>query len=104
MLIHKGAMFDSHPVEGETPSAKGSMFVLFAEDIEQVKQFLRQDVYSTSGVWDWEKATITPVCLILFSSGLLWGCAYDFVVQVRCPGRDVSCHSFKLDIHMPVYR
>ncbi|RJE24155.1 YCII-related domain protein [Aspergillus sclerotialis] len=59
-IVIGGAMFDSHPVEGETPSFKGSMLVAAGENIDQVKEMLARDVYTTSGVWDLENATIVP--------------------------------------------
>lgn len=57
-----GAMLEAHPDEGETPSFKGSMMLLLAENEAEVRALLEKDVYVTSGVWDMEKAQIIPVC------------------------------------------
>ncbi|KAH8424417.1 YciI family protein [Aspergillus melleus] len=59
-LLAGGAMFESHPVEGETPPFKGSMLVYAASDLEEVKEIIKSDVYASSGVWDVEKAHIIP--------------------------------------------
>lgn len=76
ILIYVGAMLNSHPAEGETPSFKGSMMLAQAENEEEVRKILENDIYVRSGVWDMEKAQIIPVSGIsgsffeaLFASG-----------------------------------
>lgn len=36
----------------------------WAESKEEVLRALKEDVYSQSGVWDWEKVRIHPVCTL----------------------------------------
>lgn len=48
--------------EGEGPKIKGSIMLAFAESEEDVLKALREDIYSTEGVWDWNKVQIHPVC------------------------------------------
>ena len=63
-------MFNSHPKEGETPSFKGSALMVLAENEEEVKKILENDVYSRNGVWDFENTQIIPVCFIALLSFL----------------------------------
>ena len=58
-------MLESHPAEGETPSFKGSMMLVAAENEAEVRKILENDIYSRSGVWDLENAQIIPVCVTL---------------------------------------
>lgn len=55
-------MLQAHPAEGETPSFKGSMILVVAENEAEVRALLEKDVYAAGGVWDMEKAQIIPVC------------------------------------------
>lgn len=71
MLNPPGAMFDNHPAEGETPSFKGSALIVAAETVDEVKAVLAGDIYSTSGVWNVENASIVPVCFF-FSFLYCW--------------------------------
>lgn len=74
-------MLESHPAEGETPAFKGSMLVAAGQSIDQVKEMLARDVYTTSGVWDLENATIVPVCFtFLLSFGFVCLVAYAGIV------------------------
>ncbi|KAJ5812264.1 hypothetical protein N7474_008565 [Penicillium riverlandense] len=59
-VVAGGAMLNSHPTEGETPSFKGSMMLAVAESEAEVRQLLANDIYGTSGVWDLENAQIIP--------------------------------------------
>ncbi|OJJ87091.1 uncharacterized protein ASPGLDRAFT_32819 [Aspergillus glaucus CBS 516.65] len=60
-LVLGGAMFnDSHPKEGETPSFKGSAMMLLAENEEEARKLLENDVYTKNGVWDIENVQIIP--------------------------------------------
>jgi hypothetical protein len=54
-------MLNAHPADGEVPSFKGSMMLAVAENEAQVLELLNKDIYTTSGVWDMEKAQIIPV-------------------------------------------
>lgn len=65
--LWKGAMFNSHPKEGETPSFKGSAMMVLAENEGEVRKILENDIYSRSGVWDLENMQIIPVCFLFFS-------------------------------------
>jgi len=58
-------MFNSHPKEGETPSFKGSAMMLLAENEEEARKLLENDVYTRNGVWDIENVQIIPVRLSL---------------------------------------
>ncbi|KAI9042561.1 uncharacterized protein KD926_005416 [Aspergillus affinis] len=55
-----GAMFDSHPTEGQTPSFKGSAIMYLAESKEAAIELMKKDIYTVSGVWDVENAQIIP--------------------------------------------
>ncbi|KAJ5179761.1 hypothetical protein N7492_002971 [Penicillium capsulatum] len=57
-IVAGGAMLESHPVEGETPSFKGSMMLAVAESETAVRELLAKDIYSVTGVWDLENAQI----------------------------------------------
>ncbi|KAI9934252.1 hypothetical protein ASPWEDRAFT_26065 [Aspergillus wentii DTO 134E9] len=59
-LVAGGAMFESHPVEGEPALFKGSMIVYTGENVEEVRRIINNDTYAKSGVWDLEKAQIIP--------------------------------------------
>jgi uncharacterized protein len=50
----------SPPVEGETPPMIGSALIVVAATREEVVQRLKDDVYSTVGVWDMDKVQIWP--------------------------------------------
>ncbi|KAK5992205.1 hypothetical protein PT974_05606 [Cladobotryum mycophilum] len=48
---------------GDDPSGwdfYGSTFVVLAESKEEIIEIMKKDIYSTSGVWDVEKAQILP--------------------------------------------
>ncbi|KAJ5570889.1 hypothetical protein N7535_004549 [Penicillium sp. DV-2018c] len=59
-IVAGGAMLNSHPAEGETPSFKGSMMLAAAESEAEVRELLKNDIYTVSGVWDLENAQIIP--------------------------------------------
>ncbi|KAF9887894.1 hypothetical protein FE257_009554 [Aspergillus nanangensis] len=59
-VVAGGAMLNSDPVEGETPSFKGSMMMIVAESKEAALELIRGDIYTKSGVWDVENAQIIP--------------------------------------------
>ncbi|KAH8693138.1 hypothetical protein BGW36DRAFT_35059 [Talaromyces proteolyticus] len=59
--IVAGAMFtEAHPTEGSTPQFKGSMVIIQAGSLEEVRGILSKDVYTQSGVWDLENTQIIP--------------------------------------------
>ena len=37
---------------------KGSALIVRGDTKEEVIEFLKKDIYSTSGVWDWEKVSL----------------------------------------------
>ena len=51
--------------EGEGPKMNGSVMMALAESKEEVLAALKEDLYSTSGVWDLGKVTIHPVSLAI---------------------------------------
>lgn len=83
--MNTGAMLNSHPAEGETPSFKGSMMLAVAENEAEVRALLENDIYSRSGVWDLEAAQIIPVRTLSIVSLLLIHLLTVSIVQVCCP-------------------
>ena len=59
-----GAILDEHPREGKTLMMKGSVLIAVAGSSEEVLDFIKEDVYSTRGVWDLDKVQIFPVCVV----------------------------------------
>lgn len=55
-------MLEEVPKEGESPKIHGSIMLALAESKEEVLEALKRDIYSESGVWDWNKVQIHPVC------------------------------------------
>ena len=55
-----GSIMSSPPVEGQTPPMIGSALVIVASSKEEVIERLKSDIYSSSGVWDIDKAQIWP--------------------------------------------
>ena len=58
-LLDEEVKDDGHG--GEGLKINGSVMMALAESKEEVLAALKEDVYSTAGVWDWEKVTIHPV-------------------------------------------
>lgn len=84
-------MFNSHPKEGEAPSFKGSALMIVAEDEQQARLLLEEDVYSKSGVWDLENTQIIPVCFAvlsclndLFKCSDLWNPSLNPLCELGC--------------------
>lgn len=49
------------PGEGkETPDMTGSVMLIKAENVEKVKEWMRNDPYCKEGVWDMDKVKIWP--------------------------------------------
>ncbi|KAL2206953.1 hypothetical protein CC79DRAFT_1370348 [Sarocladium strictum] len=59
-LVAGGAIFDTHPSEGQVPVFKGSVVVYTGEAQREILDIIKNDVYATSGVWDVEKVQIIP--------------------------------------------
>ncbi|KAH8658974.1 hypothetical protein BGZ61DRAFT_370751 [Ilyonectria robusta] len=55
-----GAIFEKHPVEGQSALFKGSVVVYTGKDIAEVRKIIENDIYATSGVWDLEKTQVIP--------------------------------------------
>ncbi|GJC91425.1 YCII-related domain protein [Colletotrichum higginsianum] len=53
-------MFEEHPVEGTTPSFKGSVMMYTVQNAEEAWELIRNDIYAQKGVWDLEKAQVIP--------------------------------------------
>ena len=56
-----GALLDEEIKGDKTPQMNGSVMMALANSKDEVLAALKEDIYSTSGVWDWEKVTIHPV-------------------------------------------
>jgi len=59
-----GAMLAEVPGEGEGPKIRGSVMLALAESKEEVLKALKENIYSKSGVWDWDRVQIYPVPMI----------------------------------------
>lgn len=59
-------MLDAPLKEGEGPKINGSIMLAYAESKEEVIKKLKEDVYSTEEVWDWEKVCDRPLCCCEF--------------------------------------
>lgn len=55
-----GAFLEEPVKEGETPKMKGSAMLIRANSKEEVIERLKNDVYVTGGVWDWDKVQVFP--------------------------------------------
>ncbi|OBZ65882.1 hypothetical protein A0H81_14198 [Grifola frondosa] len=57
-----GAMLTPESIESPTAEKKmiGSMMIVEAESLEEVKQLVETDIYYTANVWDKEKLVIAP--------------------------------------------
>ncbi|EKM80792.1 hypothetical protein AGABI1DRAFT_83752 [Agaricus bisporus var. burnettii JB137-S8] len=48
-------------IDGQTrPNAQGSLLIVEADTLEEVKKLIMNDVYWKNGVWDKEKVVIQP--------------------------------------------
>ena len=56
-------MLEEQPRGEETPKMKGSVLVAVAESKEEVLKLLKEDVYSSQGVWNLDMVQIYPVCV-----------------------------------------
>ncbi|KAJ6532760.1 hypothetical protein DFH09DRAFT_993709 [Mycena vulgaris] len=55
-----GALLTPESLLSEDKKMIGSMFIFEAENIEEVKKIIENDIYYTSGVWDPERIVILP--------------------------------------------
>ena len=51
----KGGFLEEPMKEGDTPKLKGSVVLAEAESREEVIKTLKEDIYSRSEVWNWDK-------------------------------------------------
>ena len=65
-----GALLDEELKDGETPKINGSVLLAWAESKDEVLAALKEDIYSTSAVWNWEKVTIHPVRFLVLSAAI----------------------------------
>ncbi|BCS23922.1 YciI family protein [Aspergillus puulaauensis] len=56
-----GPTLVSHPLVGEEPQINGSVLLLNADTQEEILEIVRQDIYTTSGVWDLQNIRILPL-------------------------------------------
>lgn len=78
------------PREGETPPMIGSVMLGYAESKEELLKRLKDDIYTTGDVWDWNKVRYYPS-----SHGILLICSRCKYTRSRVrSGRDCkSCDS-----------
>jgi hypothetical protein len=50
-----GASLDEPLREGQSPKINGSIMMAEADTVDEVWQWVRNDIYYTTGVWDIEK-------------------------------------------------
>ena len=54
-LIGLGATLEEPAKEGEPLKINGSAMIASAATKEEVIETLKQDVYTTNGIWNWDK-------------------------------------------------
>ncbi|VUC24054.1 unnamed protein product [Clonostachys rosea] len=59
-VIAGGAQVSTHPPEGQFPDAKGSVIIYAVENLEEAKEYVKNDPYTVNGVWDIETANYIP--------------------------------------------
>jgi uncharacterized protein YciI len=50
--------------EAENLDFAGTIMILVAESAEDAKNMLKDDIYRTSGVWDFDKVRVTSIVFI----------------------------------------
>ncbi|KAF9017531.1 hypothetical protein BDZ89DRAFT_378414 [Hymenopellis radicata] len=60
MMLKPGTDHDASKIEPH-----GSVLILEAENLESVREMMMKDIYYTSGVWDKDAITITPLKLAI---------------------------------------
>ena len=68
-----GATLTQQPGPGESPQMSGSVMIKKAESEEEVREWLRSDIYAKSGVWNVDGAKIMPV-----------SCCFPFLISPSC--------------------
>lgn len=58
-----GATLDTPLGPGEGPKANGSVLLFCADTEAEVMKAIREDIYTSSGVWDMTKVEIIPVSM-----------------------------------------
>ena len=63
MLMHimQGALLEEPIREGESLKINGSFLLATAETREELIKTLKEDIYMTAGIWDWNKLQVHPV-------------------------------------------
>lgn len=56
-----GATLDEPFQEGQPPKINGSCMIARASSKEEVIEELKKDIYTTAGIWDWEKVCVFRV-------------------------------------------
>ncbi|KAM0261838.1 hypothetical protein ACHAQJ_002041 [Trichoderma viride] len=56
-----GAILNDIPENDDDLDFAGTALVLVAESAEDAKNLLKDDIYNTAGVWDFEKAQVYPL-------------------------------------------
>lgn len=59
-VVFGGAMLSKHGAQGETPDMTGSAMLIKAESEEATREWLANDVYAKSGVWNLNEVKIYP--------------------------------------------
>ncbi|KAK9473829.1 uncharacterized protein V1510DRAFT_402115 [Dipodascopsis tothii] len=69
-IMTMGGAYLDDPIASDKnpPTFKGSVMTFKAESKEELIAILKEDVYTTAGVWDWDNAQV-----------------YDFACAVRVP-------------------
>lgn len=75
----QGAVLEEELKDGQNPKIKGSVMLALADSKEEVLKALQEDIYYKSGIWDWEKVQIHPVCVEVYRS-----CFADTVKVQNC--------------------
>ena len=53
-----GATLDEVLQPGKPPKINGSVMLVQAETKEEAERILKEDIYTKSDVWDWEKVSV----------------------------------------------
>lgn len=54
-----GATLDEPFQDGQPPKINGSCMIARASSKDEVIEELKKDIYTTAGIWDWEKVCIS---------------------------------------------
>lgn len=56
-----GATLDEEIKEGQGPKINGSIMLAKADSRDEVIKALKEDIYTTAGVWNWDNVQVIPV-------------------------------------------